>query len=278
MRRRKTGERDSSIGRGRPGRRWPAPPTTSTASAAARIRSAGRNGRAANRAATTSARGYRPSCRSRQQRGRPPRSYDQRTRLPTFGGSGHRVRTLPVRVSNALPPFFLAVASGSAVAEPNASLRLTPAGLCCAIVQTFFCIISVLLWPFSNCSWICGGIPHLVALVSTYLIILTSAWAKFLINLTASSGGAWCSLAALISLLRFSASSRSGMKAFMQASAAPPPGIVGEAGPPAKPPPRSGAAPPAGNAAPFTGGNAGSFLVTACPETGGNAGSFLVPA
>ena len=29
---------------------------------------------------------------------------------------------------------------------------------------------------------------------------------------------------------------------------------------------------------PFTGGNAGSFLVTACPETGGKAGSFRGPA
>src|SRR3984885_2698038 len=265
MRRRKTGERDSSIGRGRPGRRWPAPPTTSTASAAARTRSAGRNGRAADRAATTSARGYQPSCRSRQQRGRPRHSYQEGgARLPEFGGTGHRVRTLPVRVSNALPPFFLGVASGSAAEEPNASLRLGPAGLCWAIVQTFFCMVSVLRWPFFSCSGICGGIPHFVELASTYLIILISACPKLSISLQASSGAAWRSLAALISLPRFSASSRNGMKFFMQASEGPPPCIVGEAGP-AKPPPRIGAAPAAGNepeAPPFTGGNAGSFLVT----------------
>src|SRR3984957_2590340 len=281
MRRERTARRHRAIGRCRC-RRWrPAPPTTSTASAAARIRSAGRNGGAANKAATTSARGYRPSYRARQQPGRPRRSYQGGTRLPKFGATGHRVRTLPVRVSNALPPFFLGVASGSAIAEPSASLRLGPAGLCCAIVQTFFCMVSVLLWPFSSCWWICGGIPHFVPLVSTYLIILLSAWAKFSISLQASSGEAWRSLAALIILPRFSASSRNGMKPFMQASEAPPPGIVGEAGPVAKPPPIIGDAPPVGNepeAPPLTGGNAGSFRMAVCPETGGNAGSFFVPA
>src|SRR6202041_3495980 len=107
--------------------------------------------------------------------------------------------------------------------------------------------------------------PHLAAWPSTYLIILISAWPKLSISLQASSGGAWRSLAALISLPRFSASSRNGMKFFMQVSEAPPPGIVGEAGPRPKPPPRIGAAPPAGNepeTPPFTGGNAGSFLMT----------------
>ena len=49
--------------------RRPAPPTTSTASTAARIRSAGRNGRDADKAATRTARAYRPSCRWRRQRG-----------------------------------------------------------------------------------------------------------------------------------------------------------------------------------------------------------------
>ena len=73
-----------------------APPTTSTASAAARIRSAGRNGRAADRAATRTARAYRPSCRWHRQRGPWRRSSEP----------GHRVRTLPFSVSKVLPPFL----------------------------------------------------------------------------------------------------------------------------------------------------------------------------
>src|SRR5579871_364910 len=95
-------------------------------------------------------------------------------------------------------------------------------------------------------------------------------------SLQASSGPAWRSLAALIILPRFSASSRSGMNSFMQASPAAcvgPDGCGG--GPkPAPPPPMTGAAPAEGNAdtgaaptaaegaAPLTGGNAGSFGVT----------------
>src|ERR1700722_1541494 len=181
------------------------------------------------------------------------------------GRPSHLSRTLPSRVSNTLPRACLVgVEVGIVVEEPSTSLRLGPAGFCCAIVQTFFCMVSVLRWPFFSCSGICGGIPHFVKLASTYLIILVSAWPKLSISLQASSGDAWRSLAALISLPRFSASSRNGMKFFMQASEGPPPCIVGEAGP-AKPPPRIGAAPAAGNALeapPLTGGNAGSFLVT----------------
>src|ERR1700741_2802505 len=100
--------------------------------------------------------------------------------------------------------------------------------------------------------------PHFCALASTYLIILVSAWPKLVISLHASSGGALRSLAALISLPRFSASSRRGMKPFMQASEGP---AVGGAGPLSNAKPVTGAAPVAGNAlgaagagAPVTGG------------------------
>ena len=47
-------------------------------------------------------------------------------------------------------------------------------------------------------------IPHLVQLTSMYLIILISDRPKFPINLQVSSGGAWRSVAALISLPRSS--------------------------------------------------------------------------
>src|SRR4030088_2210426 len=239
---------------GRPPR--PPPPPTSTASAIARPRSAGRDGRAADRAATIAARECRPSCRSRQQRGRQQCSSDP----------GHRARTLPFRVSKVLPPFLVAVASGSDAEEPSTSLRPGPAGpfccCCCATAQTFFCMPSVFLWPFFNWSAICVGIPHLAAWDSTYLIILISDWLKFPISLQASSGGACRSLAALISLPRFSASSRNGTNAFMQSSCAP--ACDGGAGPRSNAEPVTGAAPVAGNAlggaeaagaAPFTGGN-----------------------
>src|SRR3954469_21064966 len=186
------------------------------ASAAATIRSAGRDGKGAGKAATRTARAYRPSCRSRRQRGQWRRSSER----------DHRVRTLPFSVSKVLPPFLTACASGSAAEEPSTSLRLGPAGprvaACCATLQTCVCIFSVFLWPVLSWSAICGGIPHLAELVSTYLIIFNSAWPKFLISLQASSGDALRSLAALIILPRFSASSRRGTKPFMQASAAPP--------------------------------------------------------
>src|SRR5260370_40526988 len=78
-----------------------------------------------------------------------------------------------------------------------------------------------------------------------YLIILISDWPKFPISLQASSGGACRSLAALISLPRFSASSRKGMNPFMQASDAPP---DGGAGPRSNAEAEIGAAPPEGNA------------------------------
>src|ERR1700676_3691458 len=111
------------------------------------------------------ARGCRPSCRSRRQRALPRRSSE----------AGHRVRTLPFRVSKVLPPFFVTLASGSAAEEPSTSLRLGPAGpfccCCCATLQTFCCMFSVFLWPLFSCSEICGGIPHFEALVSTYLIM-----------------------------------------------------------------------------------------------------------
>src|SRR5438270_6333236 len=159
-------------------------PTTSTATATARSRSVDRGARAADTAVTIAARGCRPSCQWHQQRGFPRRSC-----VP-----GHRVRTLPFRVSNVLPPFLVTVASGSAAEEPSTSLRLGPAGplcwACCAAAHTCFCIFSVFLWPPLSWSAICGGIPHFAALVSTYLIILISASPKFLISLQASSGAA----------------------------------------------------------------------------------------
>src|SRR5215471_9537259 len=102
-----------------------------------------------------------------------------------------------------------------------------------------------------------------------YLIILSSAWPKPLINLQASSGGAWRSLAALISLPRFSASSRKGRNAFMQSS--PGPAWVGGAALKAPPPPSG--------AAPFVGkedcGAVPTEAVGAEPLTGGKAEPLL---
>src|SRR5262252_8145564 len=120
--------------------------------------------------------------------------------------------------------------------------------------------------------------PHFAVLVSTYLIIFTSAWLKLAISLQASSGGACRSLAALISLPRFSASSRRGTKPFMQASPEPPEGAAAAVGGGPKPPPPP--LPPATGAAPFTGndglgGGAPMEAAGAAPLTGGNAGSFL---
>ncbi len=163
--------------------------------------------------------------------------------------------------------------SGNAAEEPSTSLKLGPAGplccACCATAQTFFCRFSVFLWPFFSCSDICGGIPHFAEWVSTYLIILISAWPKFPINLQASSGGACRSLAALISLPRFSASSRKGTNPFMQSSAGP--ACEGGAGPRSNAEPVIGAAPCTGNelgAAPTEG-------VGAVPFTGGNGEALL---
>src|SRR3982074_1756301 len=177
-----------------------------------------------------------------------------------IGGTGHRARTLPFRVSKVLPPLFLvAVASGSAAEDPNTSLRLGPAGpFCCtcwATAQTFCCMASVFLLPFFSWSAICCGIPHFAAWLSTYLIILISDWPKFPISLQASSGGAWRSLAALISLPRFSASSRKGTNPFMHSSGGP--ACDGGAGPRSNAEPVIGAAPLVGNepGAPFAGGN-----------------------
>src|SRR4051812_13158348 len=148
------------------------------ASTAARIRSGGRNGKAADRVASTAERACRPSCRSHPQRGPPHRSLV----------AHHRASTLPLRVSKVLPPlFFAAVASGSGADPPNTSLRLGPAapprGPCAATLQTVVCIFSVFLWPPSSCLPTSGGMPHLLALVWMYLISLTSASEKFFISL-----------------------------------------------------------------------------------------------
>jgi hypothetical protein len=63
-----------------------------------------------------------------------------------------------------------------------------------------------------------GGILQVAELASRYLIILISDRAKSAINLQATSGPAWLTLAALISLPRASASSRKLANSFMQAS------------------------------------------------------------
>src|SRR5439155_10132837 len=131
------------------------------------------------------------------------------------------------------------------------------------------------------CSPICGGIPHFVPLSLTYLIILISDAPKFAISLQASSGGACFSLAALISLPRFSASSRKGTNPFMQASDGP---ADGGAGPRSNTePPATGAAPllgkaegvpmDAAGAAPFTGGNGDALLAGAAAWPGSGAGN-----
>ena len=160
--------------------RRPAPPTTSTASATARSRSGGRTAKAADRAASRSARAYRPSCRWHRRRGR-RRSW-----------RGHRVSTLPFSVSKVLPPFLAALAppearrgaehfaqagAGRPPAAAPAARQRRPASACsrCSCGRSYW-------------SAICGGIPHLAELVSTYLIILISAWPKLPISLQASSG------------------------------------------------------------------------------------------
>src|ERR1700722_6851795 len=217
---------------------------------------------------------------------RGPRSYDP----GACGKARHRVNALPLSVSNVLPFFLATVASGSAAAEPSTSLRLGPAGACCcfcicaAAPQTLVLIASVLTWPFLSCSAICGGIPHLPELVSTYLTILVSAWRKLPISLQASSGVARRSPAAFKSAPRFSASWRNGIKSFMHSSGgrpcvggaakgdAPAPGKDAGAG--ALPKADAGGGLPKADegAAPLTGGKAGSFAVPALPGSGaGNA-------
>src|SRR5258708_38943379 len=109
-----------------------------------------------------------------------------------------------------------------------------------------------------------------------YLIILISDWPKFPISLQASSGGACRSLAALISLPRFSASSRKGMNPFMQSSEGP--ACEGGAGPRSNAEPVIGAAPCAGNelgaateaagAGPFHEGEGGTLVRAALQGSG----------
>src|ERR1700751_2912035 len=104
-------------------------------------------------------------------------------------------------------------------------------------------------------------------------------------TLQASSGGAWRSLAALIALPFFSASSRKGTNPFTQACCGPPWGAPG-GGPNPPAPPNTGAAPAFGKGEaaagvpieavgfePLTGGNAESLAGgDACPGNGaGNA-------
>src|SRR5579859_6955103 len=90
--------------------------------------------------------------------------------------------------------------------------------------------------------------------------------------LQASSGDAWRSLAALIILPFFSASSRSGMKPFMQASAGPPAWLGGAGGANEPGPPAIGAAPADGNGE--AAGGAPMEARGAIPLTGGKAGSL----
>src|SRR5690348_4526635 len=93
--------------------------------------------------------------------------------------------------------------------------------------------------------------------------------------LQASSGGAWRSLAALIALPLFSASSRNGTKFFMQASEGPPPAWVGGAGEKPLGAAATGAAPALGNGE-APGGGAPTEALGADPLTGGKAGSFAM--
>src|SRR5258708_20045390 len=94
-------------------------------------------------------------------------------------------------------------------------------------------------WPATCC-----GTPPFAALGSTYLIILVSDWPKLPISLQASSGDACRSLAALISLPRFSASSRKGTNCFMHSSEGP---CDGDAVPRSNAEPVPAAAPVTGN-------------------------------
>jgi len=103
-----------------------------------------------------SALGYRPSCRWRRQRGRTRRSSGGDHRIGCDRDGYHRVRTLPFIVSKVLPPFLAGCASGSAAAEPKASLREGPAGpvgRCAATAQTFFCI-AVAIAKFTGRQWV----------------------------------------------------------------------------------------------------------------------------
>jgi len=89
-------------------------------------------------------------------------------------------------------------------------------------VQTCFCIFSVFLWPFFQ---LVGYLRRNSALRCVGFDVfdhLDFGLAEISINLQASSGDACRSLAALISLPRFSASSRKGANPFMQSSAAAP--------------------------------------------------------
>ena len=136
----------AAIGRARGRCRRRARPTTSTASATARNRSDGRDGRAADKAATTTARGYRPSCRSHRQHGPPRRSSRRRSSrehvavqriegaAALLGRGGLRQRR---RRAQHLAQARAGRASASAPAAPTS--------------QTFFCIASVFLWPAFSC-------------------------------------------------------------------------------------------------------------------------------
>src|SRR5436305_14356183 len=135
------------------------------------------------------------------------------------------------------------------------------------MAQPFLVIASLPTWPFLICSDICGRIPHFAELASSYSIILSSACEWLSISLQASSGCACRSLAALISLPRFSASSRSGTNPFMQASLGPvAPGGGGAA------PIGCVGAPPAIGAAPFEGNALGcpNEAAGAAPLPGGS--------
>ena len=142
-------EEQQRYARGSAGRRAPrsqrAPPTTSTATAAAMSRSAGRAAPAADRAASRPARVYRPSCRSSRRRARRPsligewrcRSACRRCRRPFLG---HRV---------------------GSVAVPSASLRLgAPAAAAAAAAQTL-CWASLGLGVL-RLQWVTtwAGMPH----------------------------------------------------------------------------------------------------------------------
>ena len=120
-------------------------PTTSTASAAARSRSAGRGAPAADRDASTRARGRRPSFRSNRRRGPRRRSSRQRD----YRSACRRCRW----------PFLVDVVSGTVGVVPSASLRLGPAGRgpCAAASQTCLLVCVALLCPALTCLSTSGG-------------------------------------------------------------------------------------------------------------------------
>ena len=183
------------------------------ASAAATSRSAGRDGSAADRAAARAARAVDPVAGRIGDAGA----------APLIGCPVIAPATLPVRVSKVLPPFLAEVASGIAPPSSTRSGSGRPAALLPAApaLQTFFCMRLGVLVAGLELGDDLRRNPAFRLLVSTNLIILTSAWRETLDQLADLLRRRIAVAGRLDQLPRFSASSRSAGKSFMQASDGP---------------------------------------------------------